>query len=289
MRRPSVLLILVLLGTVLAGCAEKAKPVATTEPTDDPYALGDGVTNVLQGKVLSPDETPLPGVMVELISLKLNVTTTEAGEYRFESLEPRDYLVVASMDGYRTKTQRAIIEDGKIFELNFKLEERPLTAPYNELQTWTGMLACQVAYATSPDVTTHQNCGEALDAINDDWEEFTFSPGGAQLVIEAFWEPTQSASTSLCLTAESVGFGHQDLIFGEVCGEPGLKLPISQTMMGKYYPQGGTVRVQMSSATGALGQPDSYDVGFALQQEFDIYVTIFYIEPGSPNYSALAG
>lgn len=288
MRRASVLVILIVLGTALAGCADKAKPVATAEPTEDPYALGEGVTNVLQGRVLAPDETPLASVMVELISLKLNVTTNDAGEYKFESLEPRDYLVVATRDGYRTKTQRAIIEDGKIFELNFKLDERPLTAPYNEVQTWTGMLACQAAYASSPDVTTHQNCGEALEGVNDDWEEFTFSPGGAQLVIEAFWQSTQSASTQLCLTSESVGFGHQDLIFGEVCGESGLKLPISQTMMSKYYPQGGTVRVQMSAATGALGQPDSYDVGFAVQQEFDIFVTIFYIEPGPPNYSAMS-
>src|SRR5687768_15375540 len=117
MRRASILLFLVLLGTVFAGCAEKAKPVATTDASDDPYTLGEGVTNVLQGTILAPDETPLEGTIVELISLQLNVTTDASGVYRFESLEPRDYLVVAEKDGYRTKTQRAIIEDGKIFEL----------------------------------------------------------------------------------------------------------------------------------------------------------------------------
>lgn len=287
MRGPSVLLFLAFLGTLLSGCAEPAKPVATSEPIDDPYALGEGVTNVLQGRVLSPDETPLADAVVELISLRLNVTTNEVGEYRFESLEPRDYLVVASKDGYRTKTQRAIIEDGKIYELNFKLDEKPLALPYDELQTWTGMLACQAAYATNPEATTHYNCGEALDTVNDDWQEFSFAPGGAQVVIEAAWQPTQSASTSLMMTVESVGFGHQDLVFGQISGESPLKLPISQSMMSKYYPQGGTIRVQMATATGALGQPDTYDVGFAVQQGFDVYVTIFYIEPGPPNFSAV--
>ena len=90
------------------------------------------------------------------------------------------------------------------------------------------------------------------------------------------------------LTVESVGFGHQDLIFGQVSGPSPLKLPISQTMMSKYYPQGGTIRVSVAAATGALGQPDTYDVGFAVQQEFETYVTIFYIEPGPPNYTATA-
>ena len=44
----------------------------------------------------------------------------------------------------------------------------------------------------------------------------------------------------------------------------------------------------LATATGALGQPDTYDAGFTIQQEFDVYVTVFYVEPGSPNYSALA-
>jgi hypothetical protein len=289
MRRSSTFLIVVLLGIAFSGCADKGKPVATTEAADDPNVLAEGVTNVLQGTVLSADETPLEGVMVELISLQLNVTTDPTGVYRFESLEPRDYLVVAQKDGYKTKTQRAIIEDGKIFELNFKLEEKPTTAPYSELQTWTGMLSCQAAYSSSPEVTTRQNCGEALEGVNDDWEEFTFGPGGAQVVVEAVWTSTQDASDSLAVTVESVGFGHQDLVFGQVSGESPLKLPISQTMMSKYYPQGGTIRVSVAAATGALGQPDTLDAGFAIQQEFDVYVTIFYIEPGSPNYTATDG
>lgn len=275
-----------LLAAALSGCADQGGPANASPTVSDPYALPEGVTNVLQGQVRAEDLAPLGNATVAVISLQINQTTDEAGAFRFENLEPRDYLVTVTKDGYRTKTQRAIIEDGKIYELNFTLEVKPNVTPYSEVLSFKGRISCQVAYASNPDQHDEVDCGAADPVNNHPTEEFFFQPGGAQLVVEAFWTPAQRGAERLRMSVESVGFGHQDIVFGEVVGPTGLKLPISQSLMGKYYPQGGTVRVTMTAAPGLLGQPESYDAGAAVQQDFELWVTVFYYEPGPPNYSA---
>lgn len=282
---PVGLVFATLLLAALSGCAAgKAKEVPPPV-TDDPYALPEGVTNILQGTVVGPDQAPLESALVEVISLDLNQTTNEGGEYRFENLEPRDYLVVVTKDGYKTKTQRAIIEDGKIFELNFQLDERPALAPYSSLMLFRGFISCQIAYATNPENVQYQDCGSA-DPNNKAAREFDLEPGGAQAQIEAFWVAKQEGAKYLTMQVESVGFGHQDIIFGSQSGQSGLKMVISQSLMEKYYPQGGTLRVAMSAAPGVLGDQQPVDFGLAFQQDFEVYLTVFYVEPGPVDYTA---
>jgi hypothetical protein len=295
MRPVRSLLFVIVLGTLLAGCAGKTKaPPASTE-AEDPYALGDGVTNVLQGLVLSADGLPLEAALVKLPAVEnLNTTTNAFGEYRFENLEPRDYIVVVEKEGYRTKTQRAIVEDGKIFQLDFKVEERPSTAPYSEVLPWTAFLSCQVAYASNPESVEKRDCAEAqtgvyVDPNNDPVEDFAFGSGGAQIVVEATWVPTQSASRNLSIAVSSVGLQSGDIEFGSTTGPPGLKVPIGQSLMGRYFSQGGQIRVELAAAPGALNRPDDYDAGFTMQQDVNVYVTVFYIDVGPPGYSAIEG
>lgn len=285
MRSAESLLFVVLLGIALAGCSAKQN-AAPTPTSEDPYTLGEGVTNVLQGLVLSGDGLPLENVTVKVPAMDLNQTTNMFGEYRFESLEPRDYIVVAEKEGYRTKTQRAIIEDGKIFQLDFKLDERPTTTPYFEVLPWNAFLSCQIAYASNPESVEKRNCGEA-DPNNDNSEDFNFGPAGAQLVVEATWTPTQSVSRNLSISVSSVGLQTGDIEFGSTTGPPGLKVPIGMSLMSRYFSQGGAIRVELGSAPGALGRPDDYDAGFALQQPVQVYVTVFYIDVGPAGYSAV--
>src|SRR5687767_14120354 len=90
-----------LVGMMLAGCAGKGKEAAPAPSEEDPFALGQGVTNVLQGIILSGDGLPLEAVYVTLPALPdVNATTNPLGEYRFENLEPRDYIVTAQKEGW---------------------------------------------------------------------------------------------------------------------------------------------------------------------------------------------
>lgn len=274
----------VLLAVVLAGCAGEAQEAGPSPSSTDPNALPEGVANVLQGRVAGDDSYPIPNATVTVVALQINQTTDEAGEFRFENLEPRDYVVTASKEGYRSKTLRAIVEDGKAYELTFLLELKPNVVPYSEVLNFRGRISCQAAFAADPESVAYYDCG-AVDPTSARAKDFQFQANGAQIVVEAFWQAAQSGANNLTLEVQSVGLTTQDIVFGTIAGESGLKLPISQSLMRSYYRDGGSIRATMSAAPGMLHQPDSYDAGFAFQQDFEVWVTVFYIDPGPPNYS----
>jgi hypothetical protein len=278
--------LLVLSLTVLAaGCMGHAEPKSAlpAPTTTDPYSLPEGVDNILRGRVSDPDQTPLMGANVEIISLQMNQTTDGAGAFEFRNLEPHDYLVVVSYEGYRTKTQRAIVEDGRIFELNFQLEQKPNLTPYNETTPFRGVISCEFAYATNPENVETVSCG-GQDPNNKQAKTFHVNQNAAQIQIEAVWQRTAESSKNLAMTIESVGFGHQDIQFGRQHGDSGIKMTISQTLAQKYYANGGDVLVTMNAAPSVTGDEAALDAGLAVQQDFDLYFTVFYIEPGPPTF-----
>lgn len=269
---------------VLAGCAGNKGSSTEPVPTEDETGLPEGITNVLLGLVVGPDQAPIANATVEVLSVGMRTNTTDAGEYEFTNLEPRDYLIAVAKEGYRTKTQRAIVEDGRVYELNFLLEEKPLDVPYSVTLPFNGFISCQFAYATNPENVQYHDCG-ALDSNNKVVKEYELSPGGAQVIIEAEWDAVQSLAERLTMVVESVGFGHQDIVFGQVSGPSGLRMPIDEPVMRKYYPEGGKLRVTFSAAPNL--DNDYLDVGLAFQQDYQLYASVFYIEPGPPGYSYL--
>lgn len=284
MRARDPLLAIVLVSALLvAGCAGSGKPASTSPTPTDPNALPPGVTNVLEGTVQTTDLSPLEGAKVALNGREDNRTTDAAGYYRFENLEPGDYIVTASFDAYRPKQQRAIIEDLKVFQLDFILEEIPSTQPYHTIQDFRGRVACQLAYQTTPENTQRPNCG-AVDPNNRQQKDFSIEPGAAQVQVELVWTPSTAASRVLTITAESLG--ENGIQFAHDRGESGLKVVISQSLLRKNMPDGGTIRVLVEAAPSITGDEAALDAGLAFQQDFTIYFTTFYIEPGPPSFSA---
>ncbi|HLE46769.1 MAG TPA: carboxypeptidase-like regulatory domain-containing protein [Candidatus Thermoplasmatota archaeon] len=277
-------IVLVASALLVSGCASSKPKDAEPTTTEDEDGLPEGINNVLLGTVVGPDSIPIGNATVEVLSVGMKSNTTEVGEYEFTNLEPRDYLIAVTKEGYRTKTQRAIVEDGKVFELNFQLEERPLDVAYNETLPFSGFIACQVAYATNPENVQYQDCG-AADPNNKVVKEYEINPGGAQVIIEAEWVANQALAERLTMAVESVGFGHQDLVFGQISGPSGLRMPIEEQVMRKYYPEGGKIRVSFSAAPNL--DNDYLDVGLAFQQNYKLYASVFYIDPGPPGYSYL--
>ncbi|MBI2078951.1 MAG: carboxypeptidase regulatory-like domain-containing protein [Euryarchaeota archaeon] len=274
---------LVAFALLLAGCAG-GKPAQTDPvPTEDGEGLPEGVLNVLLGTVVGPDQAPVMNATVEISSLGMVTNTTEAGEYEFVNLEPRDYYVSVSKEGFVTRSARAIVEDGRVFELNFQLEEKSLEVPYNTTLPFSGFISCQFAYATNPENVQYQDCGGALDANNQVVKEYVVGPNSAQVIIEAEWVPKQDLAERLTMVVESVGFGHQDIVFGQVSSTSPVRMPIDPLVMRKYYPTGGKIRVTFSAAPSLDG--DYLDVGLAFQQDYKLYATVFYVDPGPPGFS----
>lgn len=70
-------------------------------------------TGAIEGTVIGPSETALPGVSVEARSPNLQgirtATTAEAGQYRFLSLPPGTYIVTASLAGFSPVQKTAYV------------------------------------------------------------------------------------------------------------------------------------------------------------------------------------
>lgn len=278
--------VLLTLAMVLAGCAGDDGGAAGGG--DGSGASGDNETEIrngIEGGVQSEDLLPLERAKVEIISLNLTVTTNSEGKYRFANLEPRDYLVVASKEGFKPLTQRAIVQDGMVHQLDFMLKPRPTATPYSETLDANGFVSCKFVYGLDPESMQHHDCG-SIDPNNLDTHEFEVGRDAAQIVVEAFWEPTQDGAKHMMLTVESVGFGHQDLIFGSITGPPGVKISVAQTITEKYYPEGGVIRTKLDAGPSITGDEAGLDAGVVLQQPYEVYVTVFYVEPGPPTFTA---
>lgn len=282
MVRGALLLILVLL---VAGCAGQAGPKASTGPSD-PNVLPPGVENVLEGTIRGVDLLPIPEVNVTVTGLSDFQSTDDAGYYRFENLVPRDYVVTAQKEGFRPKSQRALIEDGAIHELNFTLEELPIEKPRNTTLDAAGFIACQLSHQSAPDNRQRTGCGEGLPN-NKQVHDFTVDAGAAQLQIELFWTKRSDAARNLNMVAESLGTSA--VTYADETGATGLKVPVAQSLLEKTIPAGGKVRVTVQAAPGLLDDADGADVGVAFQQDYAVFFTIFYVTPGPTNFTANTG
>lgn len=276
-------LVVVLL--LASGCAGKNDGKAEPSASLDPNSLPEGVTNVLEGTVQGIDFYPVDNATVRINGLEDNTTSDEAGYYRFESLPPRDYIITVTKEGYRPKSQRAILEDDKIFQLDFIMEEVPLEQPYHRMQEFNGLIFCQLAYQTTPDNTQRPQCAPPGDPLNRQDHLFDVMPGGAQVVVEVVWTQTTAASKMLTITVESLGDNAIQFAFDK--GESPLRTVVSQSLLRQNMPEGGKLRVLMEAAPSITGDEAATDVGLALQQGFKVYFTVFYIEPGPTSYSAL--
>lgn len=285
MRHPVKVFLLASVVLLASGCAGKGNDKAQPEASVDPNSLPEGVTNILEGTVQGIDFYPIGNATLRINGLEDNTTSDEAGYYRFESLPPRDYIITATKESYRPKSQRAILEDDKIFQLDFILEEVPLEQPYNRTVEFNGLISCQAAYQTTPDNTQRPQCTTPVDPLNRQDHLFDVMPGAAQVVVEVTWAQGSAAAKELTITVESLGDNAIQFAFDN--GESPLRTVVSQSLIRQNMRDGGKLRVLMEAAPSLTGDEAATDAGLAFQQSFKIYFTVFYVEPGPTSFSAL--
>lgn len=271
----------VCLALLLSGCAGKNTTNPAQKTSDAPP---EEIRTLLEGRVQGTDFQAVPGANVGIALLKLNATTNATGMYRFYNLAPGDYVLTASKDGYRTKFERASIVDGVSTVLNITIEEAPVAKPFHETATFTGQVSCQFI-TTSDASNTVEDCG-ALDPNNKPSHVFEIGRDAAEVQIEAFWNPATSAARHLTIRVEG-----RDAAAGppftEFDGPSGMKAVLTNALVHKYFTQGGSILVTMGAGPsvtqgGPIPQPD---FGVAVAQQFEVYCTVFYHEPGPETFS----
>lgn len=259
----------------LAGCAEEEAVQEQPAPStrDEPQ---------LQGWVFDPTVLALEGVKIEVLDTGATVTTDANGYYQLEGV-PLDIqvLLVASKEGYEPSSKQVRLEADTAIRLNFTLNPVPIKQPFSERLPYNGFIDCEGRIVTAASDIPIQ-CG----SDNQNVWEFNVKEDLAGAVIEIGWEPGTDLAASLGARLETIGFGDQNIVIAEIFGQSILRLQIPNAVAEKYYTEPGTLRLTVEVKPDNEANEAGIGAGLAINQEFDVVASLFYVEGPPPGYTA---
>lgn len=274
-------LVFLVLLALAAGCTGKdnaagAVPDAIQQlagPSEEELARTPGI---LQGIVHTPGLSPIAGAHVAEARLGTNVTTDAAGYFQMSGLVTGEHLLIVSAPDHVTRSLLVNTQNGTTLEVNVSLTAAPRLDPYVETRELQGFLTC----AALVNGEAH-DCASA-DPNHRDVFEFELGNDGRLVVLELQWDATSTpAGSTMSLAVETVGYGAQDVDLGNATGSGYARVVVPETIMAKYYPEGGLMRARVALA------PSEAPVSFTAQTQFVVYVSTFYHEPGPAEFTVI--
>lgn len=267
--RSAWMAVAILLTASLAGCAKDDEPVAAQEV----------VPGHIVGTVTDVALLPLVGAAVRVEGTNLSAATDAAGGFGFE-LPPGEYLVLVELAEHKPAAQRASVASSSIASLAFALEAIPRIVPRVDVAEGAGFVACAVMVSNAG-AQTDVPCGES-DPNARTALEFGLSRtvGFEGVVVELVWEPA-TAGDALALVVSKPGGEPVELARAEGSGR------VSVTLPPRLVEGMDALRIDVGSAGGLTDDEATFDAGFALQQDFLVYVSQFYNQAPPAGYTAV--
>jgi hypothetical protein len=290
---------------LLAGCTGGADDTSSPGPVpgdDYPGKPTGSDALAIVGVVHSEALVPLAQAELAIDGLGLRAISDAQGQFSFPPVEPAIYTVHATAAGYRSATLTARPAGGA---LEFILASTGPVQPYNNTLPFHGYLECAAEYLiiTGPCDAVLIAGGQEPVFQNQSAFQFATDPNWATMVFDVDFDPDQAqAIDGLRLTlrgkddSDSTGTYEQYGRFHDAAPfsfrvEPngnytdGTKpVPANATAFTvDVYPQGKAYHevCDPSGATCFLG------VGAATNIRFDVYVTVFYLEPAPAGFTLL--
>jgi len=275
------LLALVAFAVLLAGCTH---PGHVKTAGSSAVEVRDG--HLLAGWVSDAAQLPVAKAHLRVEAANATAITNGDGWYGFSTLplgEP--LLVVADADGYKPLSKSVTLAEDSSLVLNFTLEAIPVKTPHVEMIPKKGLVSCQASVIVVEEEYKTE-CGNN-DPNSKPKIEFTVGPDTAGIVLELVWEAGSPLAQQLNLTVETVGFGDQDQVLASLSGKSVLRAQVNSIQAARFYSAGGIVRSLVSAGSNPDEDESTVGVSVPLQQSFDLYVSVFYVEGPSPTYTAL--
>jgi hypothetical protein len=262
-----------LLAAALAGCSGKAAP------GQDPAFLDaqptEGSKGAISGVVVDEAIRPIAGANVTLGSGLASTRTDAQGRFAFPGVEPGFVTLVAKAKGYFAIQATAEVVAGEMARVRVQMPADRSPVPYHTtskfkgfIQAWAGIAQFFVedVYATATgNGTTLCQC----------YYDFTPDANLTGMVLEAVWADTMPRPT-----------GTEDAEYYTNVNQPGSSMfeqnychsPCHiDVSLGSYKP--GPMQAYMQG-------PDLY---LSFQQNYDLYVSLFYRAAQPKDWSFVAG
>lgn len=276
MRLVAVLGALAVAAVALAGCSDGKKGGDGGDGGPDG---GVGGVPMLHGYVVDTAIRPLEGAEIKVIDLNTSVASDAGGYFGFDDLPTEQFLViVASKEGFLPQSKQVTLAPDTPVRLNFTLEPQPIRAPSMRQLPFEGFIGCQVA-TIGPTGNSTQSCNMGLEERT----RFDFQVDAELVgaVIEVFWDARSEAGKTLGLRLETLELGQLNVVLGEVVGPSSLRVTVPQSVAEKYYPGGGYMRLTVSAASDATQNEAGIGESVVVQQQFQAFATLFYVEAPS--------
>lgn len=293
---------LVVIVVLTSGCAasesgqlqgEDGGPVASGE------AIADAAT--IQGLVVDDSQAPIPGALVAIVGLGLQVETDEGGSFRFTNVPPGPHEISAIKLGYSSSGKRVDVAANQHLEGVF-LTLVPIVIEKTYQQTFgpfQGYFECHIGTVTVQSCATNSLESQVFpnnkrflyyDLSSDDWETMWG---------EARWTPAAVGTASGMAIYPSYSKRYEEGNGGHwYCEADGMS-PIwfrwdADESRSVCTTQGGmdppavmaTNPLMLVADPGFASPPDEVVPRIQFQQRFELIITIFYGEPAPTEFSA---
>jgi hypothetical protein len=200
MHKRALLATATMLAVALAGCSEEG---GSPKPTDDPFStittgpVAEG-KGLIRGLVIDEAINPIVGATVKVAGHATSTTTSDAGAFLINDLDPGTYFLTVTKPGYGGVQQSAAVVAGvdKPDIVKVLLQRVPGTEPFVVALSFVGYIGCAVKVAN---VVQDNVCGIAGGIDPDENEVINFGTDRIPelLQTEIVWETTQEFGRQL--------------------------------------------------------------------------------------------
>ncbi len=259
---------LLVAAVLLAGCSD------ASSTHDDPPALKPVEPDLadIQGVVVDEALRPVANATVQLMAQEATTTTNAKGGFTFSQLQPGLVTMRASAPGYLPVQASVDLVAGEVATPKLLLPIDASAVPYQELHHWQGFIELSASLATfATDLVLESVLNQSLCRctfvfdVDEQPNAYVYEvyleenlPDGPTGPSEYYWELIGSAAD-----------GEIESSFDPI--------PIYQVIDGSAFPE---ERTQITArVTGSAFWP-------SLQQEYTLFVTVFYRADPPAGWSA---
>jgi hypothetical protein len=298
---------LLLLGGCLGETADTVTVPKEDGTTESGYPTPRPGLGALYVVVTTTEMLPVRSAQVVVADTSLVALTDAAGRVVFNDVEPGSYTLLAAKPGYRAlqdKGRIARVASDEVSEVRLGLDPAPVVTAehaYNKTHHFRGFISC------AWDVKLHKyNCGRgktvAGQNVGRDPNEnsvHVWQLDNIQLqtvVSEAVWTPTgaglgaelyvglyshYSCNLTSCSTSNEVrGVGGRSPVSLVIHEGVDQNLTKRFSRTASSYPRNAYSEVKAYCAESCTAMA-------AFQQNYELYVTVFYAQEAPPGWSAL--
>lgn len=285
---------------LLAGCAESPNPAlgpASTEPP--PLVAPDADYGGIEGFVVGADVVPIANATVALLGTNLSSRTDATGYYALLPLPPGDYKVQANASGYAPVVRSLALGAGQGPRIDFTLYEIPNPEPYvDDAFVRRGQIQCTVRADAKPaGQNTNPSCSDVAKDQTAPYvpptqgANISVLPGMMGLLVEVEWQGSVPLLGERLRVAVRVSEADT---WRQFEGESVLRVELGPALladMGEYaqrnYTQTGG-QLFFNLYPGEAVSTEVLGAGATFQQDYTMYVTVFYRQEPVPGFTRAA-